>query len=346
MGVYGAISERCASFGDAPFFAGIHHVSLVSTRIKVRNMSKENTKKTEMKKSDPTTSRGWFARGLRNGIPICAGYFAVSFALGISAKNAGMDAVQAFAMSLTMVASAGQFAAINLIASSAGIIEMITTTLIVNLRYFLMSCSLTQKLSTKTKPGHRFLLAYCMTDEIFGLSATVNGDLNPFYTYGLMVVSVSGWCAGTVIGVLAGNILPVWVSNALGVSMYGMFLAIIIPPAKENHFIGVLVAISMCASWLFTVLPVLKEISSGFRIIILTLIIAGIAAVLRPVSDEEENVIPDETTAGGISGATSGFREEDSRDNRREDSRKVCREDSREIRTGDSRESSREENRL
>lgn len=289
----------------------IQHACLLRTWIKVRNMSKENRKKTDVKRADPSTSRGWFVRGLRNGIPICAGYFAVSFALGISAKNAGMDALQAFAMSLTMVASAGQFAAFSLIASSAGIIEMITTTLIVNLRYFLMSCSLTQKLSTKTKPGHRFLLAYCMTDEIFGLSATVSGNLNPFYTYGLMLVSVSGWCAGTVIGVLMGNILPVWVSNALGVSMYGMFLAIIIPPAKENHFIGVLVAISMAASWLFTVLPVVKEISSGFRIIILTLVIAGIAAVLRPVSDEEENALPDEVAESSLSGETVGPSEPD-----------------------------------
>ena len=241
------------------------------------------------KKKVPHSAAGWFAYGLRNGIPICMGYFAVSFALGISARNAGMNSVQSFVMSLTMVASAGQFAAINLISAGAGIFEMITTSVIVNLRYFLMSCSLTQKLDPKNSPLHRFLLAYCMTDEIFGLSVSVDGFLDPRYTYGITAVSVSGWCAGTVLGVLMGNILPAWASNALGVAMYGMFLAIIIPPAKKNHFIGGLVAVSMLASWLFSVIPGLDDISSGFRVIILTIVIAGIAAALRPREDGEES---------------------------------------------------------
>ena len=190
------------------------------------------------------------------GIPICMGYFAVSFALGIAARNTGMNALQSFVMSLTMVASAGQFAAIGLIGAGAGFIEMITTTLIVNLRYFLMSCSLTQKLDPSMKPVHRFGLAYCITDEIFGLSVSVNGYLHPFYTYGITFVSVSGWCAGTVLGVIVGNILPAAAADAMGVAMYGMFLAIIIPPAKKNHFVGGLVAVSMLGSFLFTVLPV------------------------------------------------------------------------------------------
>lgn len=236
--------------------------------------------------------RQWFFRGLRNGIPICLGYFAVSFALGITARNAGMDGLQAFLMSLTMVASAGEFAAVTLISSGAGVIEMITTSLIVNLRYFLMSCSLTQKLDPKKSPIHRLLVAYCVTDEIFGLSATVEGWLEPVYTYGITIISVAGWCAGTVLGVVMGNILPVWASNALGVAMYGMFLAIIIPPAKTDRFIGWIVFLSMAASWLFSVLPVLSGVSTGFRVIILTILIAGIAAFVRPVEEEgkEETV--------------------------------------------------------
>ncbi len=242
----------------------------------------------------PKSTPAWFLRGLRNGIPICLGYFAVSFALGISARNAGMTSVQSFVMSLTMVASAGQFAAINLISTSAGIIEMITTSLIVNLRYFLMSCSLTQKLDPKKSPIHRFLVAYCVTDEIFGLSVTVDGYLNPFYTYGITIISVAGWCAGTVLGVVMGNILPAVVSNALGVAMYGMFLAIIIPPAKKNRVITVLVIVSMAASGLFSILPVLSSISSGFRVIILTLLIAGAASFLAPIPDEDPD---DEETA-------------------------------------------------
>ena len=223
------------------------------------------------------------------GIPICMGYFAVSFALGIAARNTGMNALQSFVMSLTMVASAGQFAAIGLIGAGAGFIEMITTTLIVNLRYFLMSCSLTQKLDPdpSMKPVHRFGLAYCITDEIFGLSVSVNGYLHPFYTYGITFVSVSGWCAGTVLGVIVGNILPAAAADAMGVAMYGMFLAIIIPPAKKNHFVGGLVAVSMLGSFLFTV----RSVSSGFRVIILTLVLAGAAALIRPIPsdpDEEE----------------------------------------------------------
>ena len=242
-----------------------------------------------MKKEENMLSNYTFVRGMRDGIPICLGYFAVSFALGIAGRGVGMNAVQAFVMSLTMVASAGQFAAITLIGAGAGIIEMITTTVVVNLRYLLMSCSLTQKLSPETKLLHRLALSYCMTDEIFGLSISVDGFLRPVYTYGITVISVSGWCLGTVLGVIAGNILPALVTNALGVAMYGMFLAIIIPPAKENHFLGALVAVSMAASGLFSILPYLKAISSGFRVIILTILIAGIAAVIHPMEESGDN---------------------------------------------------------
>ena len=242
-----------------------------------------------MKKEENMLSNYTFVRGMRDGIPICLGYFAVSFALGIAGRGVGMNAVQAFVMSLTMVASAGQFAAINLIGAGAGIIEMITTTIVVNLRYLLMSCSLTQKLSPETKLLHRLALSYCMTDEIFGLSISVDGFLRPVYTYGITVISVSGWCLGTVLGVVAGNILPALVTNALGVAMYGMFLAIIIPPAKENHFLGALVAVSMAASGLLSILPYLKAISSGFRVIILTILIAGIAAVIHPIEEPGDN---------------------------------------------------------
>lgn len=242
-----------------------------------------------MKKEENMLSHYTFVRGMRDGIPICLGYFAVSFALGIAGRGVGMNAVQAFVMSLTMVASAGQFAAITLIGAGAGIIEMITTTIVVNLRYLLMSCSLTQKLSPETKLLHRLALSYCMTDEIFGLSISVDGFLRPVYTYGITMISVSGWCLGTVLGVVAGNILPALVTNALGVAMYGMFLAIIIPPAKENHFLGALVAVSMAASGLFSILPYLKAISSGFRVIILTILIAGIAAVIHSIEEPGDN---------------------------------------------------------
>ena len=247
----------------------------------------QTSKKTQ--EIDPGTRQlPWFVRGLRDGIPICMGYFAVSFALGITARGIGMNALQAGLMSAGMVASAGEFAAINLIASHAGVFEMITTCIVVNMRYFLMSCSLSQKLSPSLPLYHRFLLPYCVTDEIFGLSSAVKGYLEPKYTYGMTIVSVAGWTTGTVLGVLLGNIMPAWAVNALSVSLYGMFLAIIIPPARENRFILGLVVISMTASGLFSVLPVLKEISVGFKVIILTLAIAGAAAVIHPIEGSEE----------------------------------------------------------
>lgn len=225
----------------------------------------------------------WFVRGLRDGIPICMGYFAVSFALGITARGVGMNALQAGLMSLGMVASAGEYAAIVLIGSGAGVFEMITTCIVVNLRYFLMSCSLSQKLSPDLPFYHRFMLPYCITDEIFGLSSAVQGWLDPRYSYGMTIISVAGWTTGTVLGVLLGNIMPAWAVNALSVSLYGMFLAIIIPPARKDRFIAGLVVTSMAASGLFAVLPLLREISGGFKVIILTLLIAGAAAFIHPI---------------------------------------------------------------
>ncbi len=234
----------------------------------------------------PQTRRGWFLKGCRDGVPICLGYFAVSFALGITGKELGMSALQAFFMSAGMVASAGEFAALTLIGASAGVIEMITTTVVVNLRYLLMSCSLSQKLSPEMPLFHRFFLAQFVTDEIYGLSVMVPGWLEPLYTYGMGIVAVSGWCAGTVTGLLVGSILPPAVVSALSVALFGMFLAIIIPPAKKDRFIGLLIIFSMLLSTLFTYLPLLSRISSGFRVIILTLAIAAAAAWFRPVPDE------------------------------------------------------------
>lgn len=230
----------------------------------------------------------WFRKGIFDGIPICLGYFAVSFALGIAARNIGMAGSQGFIMSAGMVASAGEFAAINLFASNAGYLEIVMTCLVVNLRYCLMSTALTQKLSPETKLIHRFGLAYCITDEIFGLSVGVYGYLCPFYSYGITIISVIGWSVGTFLGITAGNILPALIVSALSVSLYGMFIAIIIPPARKDRFIGLLIVISMAASFVFTGAPVLKSISSGFRIIILTLVIAGIAAWVRPIEEEKK----------------------------------------------------------
>ena len=231
-----------------------------------------------------------FTKGLKTGIPIALGYFAVAFALGITAKRIGMNALQSGIMSAGMLASAGEYSAVELIGASAGALEMITTTLIVNLRYFLMGCALSQKLDEKVPIWHRFLLSYCITDEIFAVSSTVEGHLNPYFTYGVTLISAIGWTAGTVLGVLMGSILPPWLVTALSVALYGMFLAVVIPASRKDHFIGLIVLISMLLSFVFTLLPVLKNISFGFRVILLTLLIAGAAAAIHPVDDTDETV--------------------------------------------------------
>ena len=233
-----------------------------------------------------STDKNAFLRGFRAGIPISLGYFAVAFALGITAKGVGMSALQAGCMSCGMLASAGEYASVTLIGAGAGAVEMIFTTIIVNMRYLLMGAALSQKLPESTKKIHRFALSYCITDELFGISVAEEGYLNPFFTYGATIISAAGWTLGTVLGVVMGTVLPHTAVDALSVALYGMFLAVIIPASKKDRFIAGLVLISMAASWLFSVLPVLRSISPGFRVIILTLIIAGAAAVIRPVEDE------------------------------------------------------------
>lgn len=232
--------------------------------------------------------RSYFAAGVRDGIPICLGYIAVSFTFGIMAKNAGLSILEAVVLSATNVTSAGQFAGLSLIASAASYIEVAVTQLIINLRYCLMSAALSQKLDASTPFFHRFFIAYGVTDEIFGISVSREGKLSPFYSYGAILVSVFGWVLGTFLGIVSGNILPERVISALSVALYGMFIAIIIPPSRDNKILAGIVVISMLTSLIFTKAPILRNISSGFRIIIITLLIAGIAAWLFPVPEESE----------------------------------------------------------
>lgn len=233
-------------------------------------------------------NRSRFFQGMRAGIPIGMGYFAVSFTLGITARNAGLSPWQAMVMSMAMHASAGQFAAIHVIAASSGFLEMAVTSFIVNLRYLLLSSSLSQKVSSDTGLSHRFLMAFFVTDEIFGISAACPGYVNPFYVYGAALIAAPSWEIGTLLGASVGNILPAAIANAMNLALYGMFLAIIIPPAKKDKCIAVIVVLSMLASFLCSVLPLVSKLSEGFRIILLTLLIAGIAAWLHPVQEKGE----------------------------------------------------------
>lgn len=232
-----------------------------------------------------------FTAGIQDGIPICLGYLAVSFTFGIMAKKVGVSIFDTVLISITNVTSAGQFAGLSLIASTASYIEMAITQLIINLRYSLMSCALSQKIDPKAPFFHRFFIAYGVTDEIFGVSVSKEGKISPFYSYGVISISVGGWVLGTFLGILSGNILPPRAISALSVALYGMFIAIIIPPAKGNRILAGIIILSMATSLLFTEAPILQNISSGFRIIIITLVIAGLAAWFFPVPDDANETI-------------------------------------------------------
>lgn len=232
-------------------------------------------------------NRKWFFKGVRDGIPIALGYFAVSFTLGILAKKAGITAFQALLATGLTNASAGGYAAFNLIGEDGGYLALALTELIVNARYLLMSCALSQKLSPKTSTLHRMLVAFNVTDEVFGISVSVKGYLNPFYNYGASSVSIPGWALGAFFGVIMGNVLPSSAVSALSVGLYGMFLAIIIPPAKKNKIIAGIIPISMLSSLAFAKLPIISRISSGMRVIILTVAISLVCAILFPVKEEE-----------------------------------------------------------
>lgn len=230
-----------------------------------------------------------FKKGLKNGIPIFLGYLAVSFTFGIAARNSGISSLQAIIISATNLTSAGQFAALGVIAASSGYIEMALTQLVINLRYCLMSSSLSQRFDPKMKSYHRYLISFGVTDEIFGVSSAYEYEnVPPAYCYGLIAASWPGWVGGTALGCLSGDILPASVLSALGVALYGMFIAIIVPPTKNNKVLLGVVVISMLLSLVFAVTPLLKEISSGFRVIILTLVIASAAAYFFPIKEEEE----------------------------------------------------------
>ncbi len=232
------------------------------------------------------SNRESFFKGIRDGIPIASGYLAVSFSLGIAAKNSGLTAPLASLASLICLASAGEFAGFTLIAAGASYLEMAVMEFVINVRYMLMSCAMSQKIPEETSLPKRLLLGMTITDEIFGISIAFPGKLNPYYSYGAVAISAPAWTLGTCLGVVMGNVLPDRVVSALSVALYGMFIAIIIPPARKSRVLFFLVLISMLLSLAFTYIPPLSRISSGFRIIILTVAISLGAAVIRPITEE------------------------------------------------------------
>ena len=226
-----------------------------------------------------------FREGLRDGLPIALGYLTVAFGFGLTAVQAGLYPLTALILSLINETSAGQTAGLSVIAAHGTLIEMALTQFIINLRYALMGLSLSQKLNDDFHTPQRLLVAFGITDEIFAVASAQEDRVSPVYMYGLILISFLGWTLGTFFGAAAGQILPQSLTDAMGLVLYGMFLAIIIPPARNNRVLAGVVVISMAASLLFDKTPGLQNISSGFRIIIITLIIAGIAAYFFPVKE-------------------------------------------------------------
>ncbi|MBR0425892.1 MAG: AzlC family ABC transporter permease [Clostridia bacterium] len=229
-----------------------------------------------------------FTKGLRDGIPIGLGYLAVAFSLGIAARNAGMTAPQGFLMSWLGMASAGEYAAITVIAAGASYWEMALVTLVTNARYLLMSFALSQRLDPKLGLGHRLLIGYSVTDELFGISIAQETPLNPRYCYGAYLVAIPCWAAGTALGILAGNLLPTRIVSALSVALFGMFLAVIVPPSKKQPVVGLFVLLGFGASFAASRLPWISTLSGGTRTILLTVLLAAVAAILFPIKEDAD----------------------------------------------------------
>lgn len=227
-------------------------------------------------------------QGIRDGIPIGLGYFAVAFSLGIAARSAGLTAFQGFFASIFTNASAGEYAVFSLIAANAAYFEVVLITIVTNIRYLLMSCALSQRLSPDTSLLKRMLLGLCITDEIFGISIARDGYLNPKYSYGALIFASPCWALGTALGIIAGNQLPIRIVSALSVALFGMFLAVIVPPARKNKVVACFVLLSFAASYGASVLPLFASMSGGTRTIILTVVISAVAAALFPIKPEEE----------------------------------------------------------
>ena len=229
-------------------------------------------------------------KGMHDGIPIALGYISVSFTFGLMAVSAGMTWWQAVIISMANVTSAGQFAGLDIMIASGGMIEMALTQFIINLRYALMSISLSQKVDSGFSLLTRFAVGFGITDEIFAVSVSRNKSVSKYYMAGLIAVPYIGWAAGTATGAILGGVLPDMVRDALGIAIYGMFLAIIIPKARDDKgclkVIIIAVVLSCCFKWI----PVINKLSSGFVIIICAVFASIIGALLYPIDDDDEKV--------------------------------------------------------
>ena len=228
-----------------------------------------------------------FLVGLKAGMPVCVGYFSVSFGFGAMAIAQGLNVWQAILISASNLTSAGQFAGLTVIASGTVILEMILTQLVINSRYALMSLALGQRLGQRAGTGKRLIAAFFNTDEVFALGMSRGKQLTAAFFVGVGVVAALGWVSGTAMGAIAGTLLPESVRMALGVMLYGMFIAIVVPQAREEKPILLSVLLALLCSCLFTWVPGLNQISDGLAIVICTVLAASACALLFPVEEEE-----------------------------------------------------------
>ncbi|MEE1504587.1 MAG: AzlC family ABC transporter permease [Acutalibacteraceae bacterium] len=229
-----------------------------------------------------------FKKGLKDGLPIAIGYFSVSFAFGIFAIENGLTVFQAVIISLLNLTSAGQLAAVPIIAGGGTFLELALSQLVINSRYSLMSVSLSQKLSKKVKLPQKLLIAYGNTDEIFAVSVSNNGEVGTKYMLGIILLPVIGWTSGTLLGGVVGNILPPMVTAALGVAIYGMFVAIVMPVAKKEKMTALCVLLAIAISCAFRYIPLLKVVPTGFTVIICAVVASALFAIIAPIKTEEK----------------------------------------------------------
>lgn len=227
-----------------------------------------------------------FKKGVVDGFPICLGYLSVAFAFGIFAVAQGLTAGESLLISMTNVTSAGQLAAVPIITGGGTLIELAVTQLVINLRYALMSVSLSQKLGKSVRVPDRFFIAFVNTDEVFAVASGQKGKVGRRYLYGLILTPYVGWSLGTILGAVAGNIFPAVVISALGVAIYGMFVAIVVPPMKRSRPLVLCVLIAVALSCAFKYLPWLKAVPQGFVIILCAVVASAVMALAAPVKQE------------------------------------------------------------
>ena len=229
-----------------------------------------------------------FLKGIKDGFPICIGYLSISFAFGIYACSCGLSIWEAVIMSITNLTSAGQLASVPIIVAGGTLAELAVSQLVINMRYALMSVSLSQKLGKSVKMFDRFIIAFANTDEVFAVASSNEGTVGKRYLYGLILTPPLGWTLGTLLGAAAGNILPEMLVSALGIAIYGMFIAIVMPKVRTEKSTALCVVVAILLSCLFYYVPALKVIPAGFTIIICAVVASGIFALVAPLNIAEE----------------------------------------------------------